>query len=226
MNHNILFFDIETKARPEAVARLPEPTAPANYKDADKIAAYIAEKRAEQLQSAALDPDTCEVVAISMRYYPEGETTVFMAGRDGDERNLLRQFWEAVADTRGCLCGWNILHYDLPVLLRRSLALGERPCLLLPPLNKYRTEPITDLFGVLFNWEKGKSLKTIAKLYGLHNPLPDLNGSMVAEMDEATLEAYAKNDVDLTVQLYERMAGIYFEPAVPLALVQPDEFPF
>ncbi len=89
MSHNILFFDIETKARPEAVALLPEPQAPANYKEPEKIAAYIADKRAEQLQSAALDPDTCEVVAISMRYYPEGETTVLMAGRDGAPARVL-----------------------------------------------------------------------------------------------------------------------------------------
>ncbi len=225
MSHNILFFDIETKARPEAVALLPEPQAPANYKEPEKIAAYIADKRAEQLQSAALDPDTCEVVAISMRYYPEGETTVLMAGRDGDEREQIHQFWVAVANVHGYLCGWNILHYDLPVIQRRSMALGEKPYLM-PCARKHQSEPVTDLFGLLFNWEKGKSLKTVAKLYGLHNPLPDLKGSMVAEMDDATLEAYAKNDVDLCVQLYERMAGIYFHPAVPLAQLQPDEFPF
>ncbi len=40
----ILFFDIETTANPDALSLLPEPSAPANYKDADKIALYVSEK--------------------------------------------------------------------------------------------------------------------------------------------------------------------------------------
>ena len=63
----ILFFDIETSANPEAVALLPEPGAPANYKDADKIAQYISEKKAEQLTQAPLDADLGKVIAISLQ---------------------------------------------------------------------------------------------------------------------------------------------------------------
>lgn len=46
---SILFFDIETTANPDAIALLPEPSAPANYKDQDKITQYIIEKKAEQI---------------------------------------------------------------------------------------------------------------------------------------------------------------------------------
>ncbi len=226
MNHNILFFDIETKARPEAVALLPEPKAPANYKEPEKIAAYIAEKRAEQLQSAALDPDTCEVVAISMRRHPADEKTqVYLAGRDGDESDLLCGFWDAFAAAGGHVCGYNILAFDFPFIMRRSLAWDEKPPLI-PRLAKYQTGPIVDLYGILFNWTPGKSLKTVAKLYGLPNPLPDLDGSQVAGMDEETLERYAANDVDLCVHLYKLMAGIYFESRELSADAADDGFPF
>ena len=226
MDHQILFFDIETKARPEAVAHLPAPAAPANYKDADKIAAYIAEKKADQLASAALDPDTGEIVAISMRRYPADEQTqVFLAGRDGSECDLLRGFWEAFAATGGHACGYNIIAFDLPFFMRRSLAWGVRPPLI-PRLVKYQTGPITDLYGILFNWAPGKSLKTVARLYDLPNPLPDLDGSHVADMDAETLERYAANDVDLCVHLYKLMAGIFFESPGLSADAVDDGFPF
>ena len=232
MDHQILFFDIETRARPEAVAHLPAPTAPAHYKDVEKITAYIAEKRADQLASAALDPDTGEIVAISMRRYPADEQTqVYLAGRDGNECDLLRGFWDAFADIGGHACGYNIIAFDLPFILRRSLAWGVRPPLI-PRLAKYQTGPITDLYGILFNWAPGKSLKTVARLYDLPNPLPDLDGSQVADMNAEALERYAANDVDLCVHLYKMMGGIYFEsPKSLVAISSPlgaatDDFPF
>lgn len=228
MDQQILFFDIETKARPEAVAHLPEPTAPANYKDAEKIAAYIAEKKADQLASAALDPDTGEIVAISMRRYAlraEEQTTVYLAGRDADERDLLRHFWDRFAAAGGYVCGYNIIAFDLPFIMRRSMAWGEKPPLI-PRLAKYQAGPILDLYGILFNWASGKSLKTVARLYGLSNLLPDLDGGHVADMDSETLEQYAVNDVDMCVQLFELMAGIYFESPTSLVATAADDFPF
>ncbi len=45
----VLFFDIETTANLDALVYLPEPMAPGNYKDADKIAQYVIEKKAEQI---------------------------------------------------------------------------------------------------------------------------------------------------------------------------------
>ena len=229
MDHQLLFFDIETKARPEAVAplRVPEPTAPANYKDPDKVAAYVAEKRADQFASAALDPDTGEIVAISMRHYPADEQTqVCLAGRDGDERDLLRCFWDAFAAAGGHVCGYNILAFDLPFIMRASMAWGEKPPLI-PRLAKYQSGPIIDLYGILFNWVPGKSLKTVAKLYGLPNQLPDdLDGSQVAGMDAGTLERYAANDVELCVQLFEMMAGVYFESPTSWVATAAGDFAF
>ena len=42
---DFLFFDLETTANPEMVACLPEPKAPATYRDLDKIRTYVEEAR-------------------------------------------------------------------------------------------------------------------------------------------------------------------------------------
>jgi hypothetical protein len=204
----ILFFDIETRARPDAVALLPAPQAPPNYKDPQKIADYIAEKRAAQLRDAALDPDTGEIIAIAVKFTGEEPAAVF-AQPEFSEKMILNSFWSCAAEVEGRLAGYNILGFDLPFILRRSMALNVPPSIPLR-LNRYQTEPITDLYGLLYGWQPGKGLKTVARLYGLGEPLGDLDGGDVAAMDTATLAAYATRDVDLCVALYQRMAGVYF----------------
>jgi len=115
--------------------------------------------------------------------------------------------------TAGYAAGYNIIGFDLPMLQRRSFALAVKPGLLsLPAISpaKYRTQPILDLMGVLYNWDRSRGLKWVCKRYGIPNPLPDLDGSMVGEMDRATLRKYVANDVNLTIQLYRWMQGVYF----------------
>jgi len=57
---------------------------------------------------------------------------------------------------------------------------------------------------------QAKGLKWVCKRYGIDNPLPDLDGSMVQDMDIETLRAYAANDVKLVQALYKKMSGVYF----------------
>ncbi len=208
--NNILFFDIETTAHPQAQDFI-QVKPPANYKDPEKIAAYVAEKAAEQLAMAALDPDLGAVRAIAWRIGLDGETVVRSTAPDYSETDLLDDFWSVLSGYKvmGRCCGYNILAFDLPFLLHRSMDLGVRVAAI-PNLARYRTDPIVDLYAVLYNWGPGKGLKWVAKRFGLHNPLPELEGSQVAGMDEATLRAYVANDICLTVQLYRRMCGVYF----------------
>jgi len=80
---------------------------------------------------------------------------------------------------------------------------------LMPRLAKYQTEPVVDLMGILYNWGNARSLKWVCKRYGIQNPLPDLDGSQVANMDRDTLRKYAGNDLALLIELYKRMCGVY-----------------
>lgn len=206
----ILFFDIETAANPDALVFLPEPTAPANYKDAEKIAQYVSDKKAEQVQQAPLDADLGKVIAIAMQRGLENAAEVYLAGdpETSDEKALLHCFWSSFAQMDGRACGYNILGFDLPYLLRRSFDLGiDVP--LLPRLAKYHIEPIVDLMGILYNWGNARGLKWVCRRYGIPNELPDLDGSQVVNMDRDTLRKYARNDLTLLIELYKRMCGVY-----------------
>lgn len=207
----VLFFDIETTANPDAIALLPEPSAPANYKDADKIAQYVSEKKAEQIAQAPLDADLGKVIAIAMQFGVENQVEVSLAGdpETRTETELIKRFWSAYARADGRSCGYNIIGFDLPYLLRRSFELGITVPIF-PRLAKFQTEPTIDLMGILYNWGTPRGLKWVCKRYGIENPLPELNGSQVAEMDRETLRKYAGNDVYLAVELYKRMCGVYF----------------
>ena len=214
-----LFFDIETRALPEACALMPEPKAPANFKDPDKIAAAVAEKKAEQIASAALDADYGQIVSIGYAInFPEDHivdppvTVLLNTGQPGKtESDLIVAFWKRFAECDGRCVGYNILNFDLPYLLRRSFALGVRPLVFLN-MARYRTEPVTDLMAILYNWgnDRYKGLKTVARLYGLPNDCPDVDGSQVETLSVDDLIKYQASDVRLVMRLYARMNGIYF----------------
>jgi hypothetical protein len=206
----ILFFEIETATNPDTLGFLPEPVAPANYKDADKIAQYVTEKKTEQFQQAPLDADLGKVIAIAMQRGLEYSAEVCLVGdpETPDEAALLRFFWINFVQLNGRVCGYNILGFDLPYLLRRSFALNiEVP--LMPRLAKYQTEPVVDLLGILYYRGNARGLKWVCKRYGIQNPLPDLDGSQVANMDRDTLRKYAGNNLALVIELYKRMCGVY-----------------
>lgn len=93
-----LFTDIETRALPDAVTHLPEPTPPANYKDAEKIAAWLAEKKVLQLREAALDPDTGWIDAIACASGVSGDITVIAAVSQND---LKEDEWNRIRDHGG-----------------------------------------------------------------------------------------------------------------------------
>lgn len=90
----VLFFDIETTANPDAIVFLPEPTAPTNYKDADKIAQYVSEKKAEQITQAPLDADLGKVIAIAMQFGLESQVEVNLVGdpETATEADLIKSF--------------------------------------------------------------------------------------------------------------------------------------
>ena len=209
----MLFFDIETESNPDALELMPEPQAPGNYKDEAKIAAYIAEKKAEQTERAALDADYGRIVAIGWREEGGPIGTKPRTGSwliaDNTESDIIGGFWSKLYQHNGMSCGYNIIGFDLPYLLRRSFDLGVKPSII-PDLRRYQTRPTLDLMMVLYNWQNFKGLKFVAERYGLDNPLPDLDGSQVATMDPETLRAYVENDVNLVYQLYKRMEGVYF----------------
>lgn len=159
-----LVFDIETAPLANAAEYLEPVEAPANYRDPVKIAAWKAEKAAEQLDRAALDPDLARIVAIGAW---DGESVPWIEAMQGwkAEEDMLRGFWSVVKGYH--LVGYNCLSFDLPVLVRRSQYLGiPVPTL---DLGKYKHEGITDLMQVLSfcGQQKYRGLDFYCKRFGI-----------------------------------------------------------
>lgn len=145
----MMLFDIESAPIPEAATYLPPQQAPSNYKDAEKIAAYIAEAEARALDKAALDPGLLRIVAIG--YQIDTDTPVAMLARDTDEeRTILARFWRlATQQTQagGELVGFNCIAFDLPALITRSWLLGVQPHF--SQLKRYGNYGVIDLMDRL-----------------------------------------------------------------------------
>jgi hypothetical protein len=236
INNTRLFFDIETAANPTALALMPEPKAPGNLKDPVKIEAAVAEKKADQTAMAALDPDYARVRSIGWAVgdaepviliaqvppplpfspdptAPAPEPIDPVALANAAEARVIMLFWERYALSNGVACGFNILNFDLPFLMRRSMALGiSLPRASRPDLRRFVTDPITDLMQIMYGWgaQPYKGLKTVAALYGLPVTAPGVDGSQVANLTDEQLTEYQRSDVLVTRALHARMNGIYF----------------
>lgn len=200
-----MFFDLESIANLDTLQYAPQPEAPGNFKDPEKIAKAIEEKRQEQIDRAPLDPDYGEIITIGYATDPDGEVTVL----SGDEKEMLAQFWKVFASCNGHCVGYNIIGFDLPYLLRRSLANGIKVGYQ-PFLAKYRTEPVTDLMGILYNWGPAKGLKQVAKIYQLPVECEEVDGSQVGSLPLEKIIEYQVSDVKLTIALWQLMNGVYF----------------
>jgi DNA polymerase III epsilon subunit-like protein len=128
------------------------------------------------------------------------------------EEVALTQFWQYFAICDGRSIGFNHVSFDLPFLVRRSFDLGVRPPFM-PNLAKYRSEPSTDLYSLLYNWnwQSSHGLKFVCKRYGIPVLAPDVDGSMVKDMSPVNLVKYGLSDLAATVGLYKRMSGYYFD---------------
>ena len=92
-----LFFDIETLADPAQFELIEEPSAPANYKDPDKIAAYVAEKRVKLVERAGLDPDTAKICAVALLI--KGNPPTVMTYFQDAEEAMVQAFWSMLRTT-------------------------------------------------------------------------------------------------------------------------------
>lgn len=203
-------FDIETAPLTEAGEYLEPAEAPANYKDPEKIAAFIASKNAENLDRCGLDVDLCRVVAVA--WQREGREPMSMLD---DEATMLRYVWDTLGHSH--LIGFNCLAFDLPVLLRRSQYLGiPTPAI---QMDKYRHPTVTDLAMVLsFNGlVRMRGLSFYAKRFGIDVPDPMVGADIaqaVKDGDWDGIEHHVKADVQKTAAIAEKLGLFHQHPAL------------
>ena len=202
-----IIFDIETSALPleEIEKYCPGFEAPGNYKDEAKIQSYIAEKRKDWFEKAALSPTTGFVLAVG--YLVDGDFNVLASG---DEAEDISAFWALIQRNKALIdhiIGFNIASFDIPFLVRRSWRLGVPiPRTLFH--GRYLNESFVDLLGV---WRCGNRESTIS-LDGLARFLnvgeKSRSGKDFAalwESDRTAALSYLQNDLKLTELCAERM---------------------
>lgn len=213
-NAERLVFDIETAPLPEAVGYLESVDAPSNYKDEVKIAAYIKEKQAEQLDRCGLDVDLCRIIAIGVQTERMPAPDAWLAKRD-EEAEMLRAFWTTAQGRH--LVGFNCLAFDLPVLLRRSLYLGVTPEPI--QIDKFKHPRVTDIMQVLsFNGAlRLRGLSFYAKRFGFEIEDGITGAGVAAALAEGRwddIERHVVADVAKTAMLASRVGYFDCKPLV------------
>jgi hypothetical protein len=164
----------------------------------------------------SVTPEYCRVVMVGWAYGNQEPQASMVCLNDEHEANILRGFWDDAA-RYSPLIGFNILDFDLRVILVRSALLGVRPTRL------FDTRPwgkdIVDLMKLRFPTGKAMGLKKLARLYGFpEGPVDDVDGSQVSELmhtNPEKLAEYCKSDIVKIRQLYKFYCGYFCEgPAI------------
>jgi hypothetical protein len=176
--------DIESAPHPDAERMLPEFKHNAGTNDPDKRAAQIAEKRANALANAALDPDLCRIVAIGSWWEDEAQPILELCRDEHDERESLKEFWQLYAQRRHehpytVIVGSNVLGFDLPVMVRRSLYLQVDVPML--ERGKYRHRDVIDLKSLLCDDDRlaWRSLDYYVRRFNLDVPHDPIDGAQI-----------------------------------------------
>ena len=225
---NIITFDIETvptanektiaKIRAEIEQEKRTITAPANYKDPDKIAVYIAEKAKEldgdfdrRLRQTALNGARGHIYCISAALNDAPPICFY----DENEVNVLRMFFEFCANngqrSNDIYCGHNVVAFDLPFIYQRAVILGVKP----PDCVPFHAKPWdARIFDTLVKWcgVRGEgSMDSVCDALGIDGK-GDITGktfydAVLAGRHDECLQ-YCNEDVVRTREMYKRMAFV------------------
>lgn len=206
--------DLETAALPDAATWVEdEPiSAPSNYKDADKIAAYIKDAEAKRSERFSLDADTCRIVALGYHDLPTGEPIVDICKDEAEEKAALVRYWASYRERPTRIVGFNSARFDLVVLLMRSLFLSvPHPPITIAPAWKSDHIDLWERLSLGGARRDVKSLRFYARRLGI--PIyDDVSGSdvarLVAEGDYEKVYNHCLFDLDLTRALAERIGAI------------------
>jgi len=212
----------------EATAEKAEVKAPSNYKDPDKIAEFVLNKRAEidaameeKWRKTALDGAYGQIAVFSIAIDEAPPVAFYQEDWANGERQILRDLFAALVAAydpatmrRPVFIGHNLIEFDLRFLFQRAIILGIKP----PPLIPFQAKPWDDaVFDTMTQWAGVKnrvSLDKLCKALGIPGKGSELggeeiDGSKVWDFVKAgriaDVATYCKGDVERVRQAHKRM---------------------
>lgn len=207
-----IFYDIETVANDRAHLFLQNKVyaAPANWKDPEKISAYIAEAQAKDGERFALHWKTGRIICISAETLDGWK----FCSHGDSERDVISLFFTAVNNIAGNdfdevrVVGKSSNDFDFPFIVGRALVndLG-----LIPPFRPYARSDINEIFGGR-RGDQTASLRDYALAFNL--PLEKLgSGADVARWHAAgdwdQIIKYCQMDTHIVAEIWRRFERVY-----------------
>lgn len=208
INNSYIVLDLETV--PDTMPDDLKPScALGNLVDPVKIAAKQKEWGEDgQVKRMSLSPAMNKIVSLQMWWDD------CLIDFKGDEVGKLCDFWNVLSGVHGpppdLIVGYNLINFDLPTILMRSMLLGIKPSRELP-LRKYSKEPIFDVMQELAYWnpENWKGLDWWAKRLGVGETIG--SGADIYKLwkdgKQEEIDTHCRRDVELTRDIYERIRG-------------------
>lgn len=215
---------LEESLRDELTLALESVTAPANYKDAEKIAEYCANKRAQlqaefldklkqKIESTGLDGSFGQVFCIGWAREDEGPTTCYGM----DERKVLEDFAKSLRINPNeafntTIVGHNVSAFDLRFLTQRYIVNGIRPPMVIARAAQAKPWESEKVYDTMVQWSGvgGRvSLDKLCLALSIPSPKGELDGSKVwqwvqdGKHDE--IARYCERDVEAARQVHLRM---------------------
>jgi DNA polymerase elongation subunit (family B) len=217
---------LSTSLRDDTMKAMEAVCAPSNYKDADKIAQYIADKKAalqaefadklkEKIDSTGLDGSFGQVFCVGWAVDNDQPSTSYGM----NEREVLEDFARLLNATipiserhATTVIGHNVSSFDLRFLSQRFIVHGIRPPMVIARAAAAKPWEIDRVFDTMIQWAGvgGRiSLERLCLALSLPSPKGELDGSKVwqyvqdGKHDEVA--RYCERDVETTRTVHRRM---------------------
>jgi hypothetical protein len=210
-----LILDVESHAITDAATYLTEPVdAPSNYKDPEKIKAYIEEAKKAQIAKAALDVDLARLVAFGYREATDaGVNQTFLLKDETQEMTFLGQFFSEFFPS-GNTVDWPVLvtfngmGFDLPLILRRAMYLGVKAPKI--QIDRFKHPNVLDLMTILNLDGRLKTRGLQFYCNRLKIQVDDEStgadiAALIAKDDWHAVECHCSSDLSATYALAKRM---------------------
>jgi len=215
----MIFLDIETLPTSDPViieSIKGNLKAPSNYKDPEKIKAYIDNSVDGAIHKTGLSGLFGKVLCVDVVEDDSADHQMFYLDDYDSERNMLSELRTMLCSTNvasqhycaDTLVGHNILNFDVPFLSQRMMING------LKPLFRHGVKPwdlpVDDTMLMFAAGTKSMySLANLCLAFGVQSPKSNLSGDMVhqAYLDgrHDEIKQYCADDVNATRQIYNAM---------------------